>query len=583
MIEFKTIKWKNLLSTGNNFTEVNLNGHERTLIVGENGSGKSTILDALCFSLFSKPFRKINKSQLVNTVNCGDCKVELEFKIGKIEWKVVRGIKPNVFEIYKNGTLLDQSSATNDQQKWLEQNVLKMNYKSFTQIVVLGSSTFVPFMQLSAPGRRDVIEDILDIRIFSTMNLILKERIKVNKEEVFDVENAMSLLKDKVTVQKTLIEDLRKQSQSNVSHWNENIESLKQQIAKAEEEIELDMREVDSLTFELSEGEDPTERIQNLRDFKVKFNSKIKDLTKEIKFFKGNASCPTCHQDIKFDLRDNMVSTDEDKVSKLNEALDKIAKEHKLLDKDLTERNEISTLIKESQIKIKQSLSDINWKTKKIKEIEKEIESIKTDDGSVDKEKDKLLKIIQQGREKEILRKEVINKREDLKMVSEFLKDGGVKSSIIRKYLPVMNDLINKYLQKLEFYVNFNLDDMFNETIKSRFRDEFSYASFSEGEKMRIDLALLFTWREIAKLKNSVNTNILILDEIFDSSLDNNGTQDFMKILYNITDGNNVFVISHKGEQIVDKFDNVIEFTKYKNFSKPKQYDGTTSELATSL
>ena len=583
MIEFKTIKWKNLLSTGNNFTEVNLNGHERTLIVGENGSGKSTILDALCFSLFSKPFRKINKSQLVNTVNCGDCKVELEFRIGKTEWKVVRGIKPNVFEIYKNGTLLDQSSATNDQQKWLEQNVLKMNYKSFTQIVVLGSSTFVPFMQLSAPGRRDVIEDILDIRIFSTMNLILKERIKVNKEEVFDVENAMSLLKDKVTVQKTLIEDLRKQSQSNVSHWNENIESLKQQIAKAEEEIELDMREVDSLTFELSEGEDPTERIQNLRDFKVKFNSKIKDLTKEIKFFKGNASCPTCHQDIKFDLRDNMVSTDEEKVSKLNEALDKIAKEHKLLDKDLTERNEISTLIKESQIKIKQSLSDINWKTKKIKEIEKEIESIKTDDGSVDKEKDKLLKIIQQGREKEILRKEVINKREDLKMVSEFLKDGGVKSSIIRKYLPVMNDLINKYLQKLEFYVNFNLDDMFNETIKSRFRDEFSYASFSEGEKMRIDLALLFTWREIAKLKNSVNTNILILDEIFDSSLDNNGTQDFMKILYNITDGNNVFVISHKGEQIVDKFDNVIEFTKYKNFSKPKQYDGTTSELATSL
>ena len=583
MIEFKTIKWKNLLSTGNNFTEVNLNGHERTLIVGENGSGKSTILDALCFSLFSKPFRKINKSQLVNTVNCGDCKVELEFRIGKIEWKVVRGIKPNVFEIYKNGTLLDQASATNDQQKWLEQNVLKMNYKSFTQIVVLGSSTFVPFMQLSAPGRRDVIEDILDIRIFSTMNLILKERIKVNKEEVFDVENAMSLLKDKVTVQKTLIEDLRKQSQSNVSHWNENIESLKQQIAKAEEEIELDMREVDSLTFELSEGEDPTERIQSLRDFKVKFNSKIKDLTKEIKFFKGNASCPTCHQDIKVDLRDTMVSTDEDKVTKLNEALDKIAKEHKLLDKDLTERNEISTLIKESQIKIKQSLSDINWKTKKIKEIEKEIESIKTDDGSVDKEKDKLLKIIQQGREKEILRKEVINKREDLKMVSEFLKDGGVKSSIIRKYLPVMNDLINKYLQKLEFYVNFNLDDMFNETIKSRFRDEFSYASFSEGEKMRIDLALLFTWREIAKLKNSVNTNILILDEIFDSSLDNNGTQDFMKILYNITDGNNVFVISHKGEQIVDKFDNVIEFSKYKNFSKPKQYDGTTSELATSL
>ena len=567
MIEFKSIKWKNLLSTGNNFTEVNLNGHERTLIVGENGSGKSTILDALCFSLFSKPFRKINKSQLVNTVNCGDCKVELEFDIGKIQWKVVRGIKPNVFEIYKNGTLLDQASATNDQQKWLEQNVLKMNYKSFTQIVVLGSSTFVPFMQLSAPGRRDVIEDILDIRIFSTMNLILKERIKVNKEEVFDVENAMSLLKDKVTVQKTLIEDLRKQSQSNVSHWNENIESLREQIAIADEAVELDMREVDSLTFELSEGEDPTDRIRKLRDFKVTFNSKIKDLRKEIKFFKGNASCPTCHQDIKSDLRDSMVSTDEDKITKLDEALGKITKDHNILSKDLNERNEISTLIKESQIKIKQSLSDINWKTKKIKEIQKEIESIKTDDGSVEKEKDKLLNIIQQGREKEILRKEVINKREDLKMVSEFLKDGGVKSSIIRKYLPVMNDLINKYLQKLEFYVNFNLDEMFNETIKSRFRDEFSYASFSEGEKMRIDLALLFTWREVARMKNSVNTNLLIMDEVFDSSLDGMGTDEFLKIIRYVIKDTNIFVISHKPD-MHDKFESMIRFEKVKGFSR---------------
>tara|TARA_R100000773_G_scaffold37292_1_gene32358 strand:- start:2706 stop:4457 length:1752 start_codon:yes stop_codon:yes gene_type:complete len=583
MIEFKSIKWKNFLSTGNNFTEVNLNGHNRTLIVGENGAGKSTILDALCFSLFSKPFRKINKSQLVNTTNCGDCKVELEFIIGKVTWKIIRGIKPNVFEIYKNNGLLDQESATNDQQKWLEQNVLKMNYKSFTQIVVLGSSTFVPFMQLSAPGRRDVIEDILDIRIFSTMNLILKERIKVNKEEVMDVENAMSLLKDKVRVQKTLIEDLKKQSQSNVSHWNESIQTLKEDIERSEESLELDMREVDSLTYELQESEDPTDRIQKLRDFKVTFNSKMKDLKKEIKFFNNNTSCPTCHQIIKETLRDEMVTTDESKLSKLNEALDQINSEHTNLNKKLSERNSIHTLIKESQIKIKQSFSDINWKNKKIKEIEKEIESIKTNDDSVDKEKSKLLKIIEQGREKESLKKEVLIKQEDLKMVSEFLKDGGVKSSIIRKYLPVMNDLINKYLQKLEFYVNFNLDEMFNETIKSRFRDDFSYASFSEGEKMRIDLALLFTWREIAKLKNSVNTNILILDEIFDSSLDSNGTQDFMRILYNITDGNNVFVISHKGEQIVDKFDNVIEFKKYKNFSKPKQYDGTTSELATSL
>ena len=583
MIEFKSIKWKNFLSTGNNFTEVNLNGHERTLIVGENGAGKSTILDALCFSLFAKPFRKVNKSQLVNTVNCGDCRTELEFIIGKINWKIVRAIKPNVFEIYKNGILLDQSSAAADQQKWLEQNVLKMNYKSFTQIVVLGSSTFVPFMQLSAPGRRDVIEDILDIRIFSTMNTILKERVKVNKEQVYDVENAMSLLKDKVTVQRTLIDDLKKQSDSNVSHWNESIESLKKDIKTSQNEVELDMREMDSLGVELEETEDPSDRMNKLREFTITFNGKMKDLKSEIKFFKDNKICPTCHQGIGSELKDDMLNKDEDKLTKLNEALDQIASEQDKLDKEWTSRNDIQKLIKDSQIKVKQTLADINWKNNKIKEIEKEIKSIENNDDSVELEKEKLRKIIEQGQEKEILRRDVIQKQSDLQLVSEFLKDGGVKSSIIKKYLPVMNDLINKYLQKLEFYVNFNLDEMFNETIKSRFRDEFSYASFSEGEKMRIDLALLFTWREIAKLKNSVNTNILILDEIFDSSLDTNGTMDFMKILYNITDGNNVFVISHKGEQIVDKFDNVIEFKKHKNFSKPKQYDGTTSELATSL
>ena len=340
---------------------------------------------------------------------------------------------------------------------------------------------------------------------------------------------------------------------------------------------------MDSLGVELEETEDPTDRMSKLREFTITFNSKMKDLKSEIQFFKDNKICPTCHQGIGSDLKDNMLNKDEDKLTKLNEALDQIGSEQHKLDKEWTSRNDIQKLIKDSQVKVKQTLADINWKNNKIKEIEKEIKSIENNDDAVELEKEKLRKVIEQGQEKEILRRDIIQKQSDLQLVSEFLKDGGVKSSIIKKYLPVMNDLINKYLQKLEFYVNFNLDEMFNETIKSRFRDEFSYASFSEGEKMRIDLALLFTWREIAKLKNSVNTNILILDEIFDSSLDTNGTMDFMKILYNITDGNNVFVISHKGEQIVDKFDNVIEFKKYKNFSKPKQYDGTTSELATSL
>jgi len=576
MIEFKTIKWKNFLSTGNNFTEIDLTTHQKTLIVGENGAGKSTILDALCFGLFNKPFRKINKPQLVNTINHGDCKVEIEFQIGSINWKVVRGMKPTIFEIYKNDSILDQTAAAVDQQKWLEQNVLKLNYKSFTQIVVLGSSTFVPFMQLPAAGRREVIEDILDIRIFSTMNVILKERVKIAKEEVSDLEYAVSILREKVDVQRKYIQNLKDQSEQNKEEKENVISVLEENIRLKKEQVESYMSRMDALNEEVEKYSDIDARVNKLREYDITFSGKIKELTKEQKFFTNNASCPTCNQEISEDLKETKVAETTGKIEKFKQALDKLSNDQKEVNKVLSERKEILDTINEVQSKIRECFKEVEWNEKRVAETLTEIGSINSNDSLIVEETEKIKTLIEQGKSQELQRRQLIKKQTELKMVAEILKDGGVKSSIIKKYLPVMNTLINKYLQELEFYVNFNLDDTFNETIKSRFRDEFSYASFSEGEKMRIDLALLFTWREVAKLKNSVNTNLLILDEVFDSSLDSNGTADFINILRNITEGNNVFVISHKQDILHDKFDNVIQFKKVKNFSKPVQINEST-------
>ena len=577
MIEFKTIKWKNFLSTGNNFTEVNLNDHNKTLIVGENGAGKSTILDALCFGLFNKPFRKINKPQLVNSINLADCRVEIEFTIGKVNWKINRGMKPTVFEIYKNGIQLDQSASAADQQKWFEQNVLKLNYKSFTQIVVLGSSTFVPFMQLPAAGRREVIEDILDIRIFSTMNTILKERVKENKEAVSEIDYAISILKEKVDVQRRFIDDLKKQGENNVVLWEEEITKLEREIASSHLELERYMRDIDTMTQQMNEFPNPQKELDKLNEFHINFRSKIRDITSSIKFLTSNDVCPTCNQDITEEFKNHNITSGKEKISKLESALEDIDSKEKSLNDSLHQRNSIQKEITQVQNKINNCFSTINWKKNKVTETEHQIESLKSNTDNVDREREKMKTLIEQGKGQELQRRQIAKRSTELKIVADILKDGGVKSTIIRKYLPVMNTLINKHLQELEFYVNFNLDDTFNETIKSRFRDEFSYASFSEGEKMRIDLALLFTWREVAKLKNSVNTNILILDEIFDSSLDSNGTADFINILKTVTEGNNVFVISHKEDMLHDKFDNVIQFKKVKNFSKPFQTNGTTT------
>jgi len=576
MIEFKTIRWKNFLSTGNNFTEINLNNHNKTLIVGENGAGKSTILDALCFGLFNKPFRKINKPQLVNSINLADCRVEIEFTIGKVDWKINRGMKPTIFEIYKNGIQLDQTASAADQQKWFEQNVLKLNYKSFTQIVVLGSSTFVPFMQLPAAGRREVIEDILDIRIFSTMNTILKERVKENKEAVSEIDYAISILKEKVDVQKRFIEDLKQQGQNNVVLWEDEIDKMKVDIESNQLELEKYMSDIDTLTQQMNEFSNPQKELDKLNEFHIKFRSKIKDMENEIKFLTSNDVCPTCNQDITKEFKESNINQDKEKISKLNSALGDIGSKEKSLNEILHKRNGIQKEITQVQSKINNCFSTINWKQTKVKETQEKIDSLKSNTDNVDREREKMKTLIEQGKGQELQRRQIAKRSTELKIIADILKDGGVKSTIIRKYLPVMNTLINKHLQELEFYVNFNLDDTFNETIKSRFRDEFSYASFSEGEKMRIDLALLFTWREVAKLKNSVNTNILILDEIFDSSLDSNGTADFINILRTVTEGNNVFVISHKEDMLHDKFDNVIQFKKVKNFSKPFQTNGTT-------
>ena len=576
MIEFKNIKWKNFLSTGNNFTKINLNSHNKTLIVGENGAGKSTILDALCFSLFNKPFRKINKPQLVNAVNLGDCVVEVEFFIGKINWKIRRGMRPNLFEIYKDGKQLDQSASSADQQKWLEQNVLKLNYKSFTQIVVLGSSTFVPFMQLPAAGRREVIEDILDIRIFSTMNSILKDRVKENKEALSDIDYSISILKEKVEVQKRFISDLKKQSEDNVVLWEDEINKIELEIESNQLELDRYLENIDTLTKKMNEFPSPQEEIDKLNEYNIKFRSKIKDMESTIQFLTSNDVCPTCNQKITEEFKNENIKVSNENISKLEFALNDIKTKEKTLSDNLSTRNSFQKKISYNQNKINNCLSTIKWKQNKVKETENQINSLKSNTDNVDRERDKMKTLIGQGKSQEVQRRQVTKRSTELKIVAEILKDGGVKSSIIRKYLPVMNTLINKHLQELEFYVNFNLDDTFNETIKSRYRDEFSYASFSEGEKMRIDLALLFTWREVAKLKNSVNTNILILDEIFDSSLDSNGTTEFINILRTVTDGNNVFVISHKEDMLHDKFDNGIQFKKVKNFSKPFQTNGTT-------
>ena len=567
MILFEKVCWKNFLSTGNQYTEIDFTQNSTNLIVGTNGAGKSTVLDALTFSLFNKPFRKISKPQLTNSVNEKDCRVEVEISIGPTDWKVVRGIKPNIFEIWRDGKVLDQFASAVDQQKWLEQNVLKMNYKSFTQIVILGSSTFVPFMQLTASNRREVIEDLLDIKIFSSMNNLIKDKIRLFKEEIKVLSLKKESLTDKINMQKEFIEEIECRGKENIEEKNKKIGELGEEVNELMLRNENSEDQVKGLSEEQEKVTGATEKLRTLGNLKGKISQKGATITKEHKFFTDNTVCPTCDQAIEEEFRINRIEDAQNKAKELQtgykELEDTLKKEEQRERHFTTLSKEITTLTHG----ISKNNTRISGCQRQIRDLESEIQRVTDQLANRNTEHDKLATF----QEKLSTTYDELASKKDTISYYDYsyglLRDGGVKTNIIKKYLPLINQQVNRYLQMMDFYINFMLDEEFNETVQSPIHEDFSYASFSEGEKMRIDLALLFTWREVARMKNSVNTNLLIMDEVFDSSLDGFGTDEFLKIIkYVITDAN-IFVISHK-TGMDDRFDNVIRFEKVKGFSR---------------
>ena len=563
MIHFNNVRWKNFLSTGNNFTEIQLDRNPTTLIIGENGAGKSTILDALCFGLFGKPFRNINKAQMLNSINNGSCVVEVELEISSKKIKVVRGIKPNIFEIYVNGKMYNQDANARDYQKYLEQQILKLNYRSFTQVVILGSSTFIPFMQLKARHRREVVEEILDIKIFSLMNLILKQKLKEIQNDIKDIEYDRSLTEEKISLQEKYISDTKQNKDKLISEKTNLIDNNEEEIFKKQSDINFHSKNNNELLHQIQDSEKISDQLSKLKDIRSTLREKKNNNAKMVKFFKENDDCPTCEQPL--NNSEEMIKSKQKEVDKFTKALDEM---ETALSKS-TERQDfikgVANKVRENEVLIAKENSSITQLEKFNSTLQAELDSLIS--GEIDtKDFDKLNKLKEKmdGIEKE--RTSLKQEQSYGDAIRNMLQDTGIKTKIIKQYLPIMNRLINTYLTSMEFYVNFTLDENFEETIKSRYRDEFSYASFSEGEKMRIDLALLFTWRAIAKMKNSTNTNLLILDEIFDSSLDGTGTDEFLKILNTLGD-ENVFVISHKQDALADKFRSTIKFEKIKNFS----------------
>ena len=567
MILFEKVRWKNFLSTGNQYTEVNFTENKTNLIIGTNGAGKSTVLDALTFSLFGKPFRKINKPQLINTVNEKDCRVEVEFSVGATNWKVIRGIKPAVFEIWRNDSLLDQSAAALDQQKWLEQNVLKMNYKSFTQIVILGSSTFVPFMQLTAANRREVIEDLLDIKIFTSMNNILKDKIRQVKEEVRTLDLKKESLSDKVEMQTNFIDEIEKRGKKNIQDRKNKISNLDTEILAYMKENSVTEEDIFKYTKEQEYVTGATEKLKKLGNLKGKISQKVLTITKEHKFFTENSVCPTCTQPIEEDFRINKIDDAQSRAQELQSGY----KELEEAIKNEQERERQFTALSKEITKLNNGISQNNTRIsgcqRQIRDLESEVQRLTDNLANRNTEHEKLETF------KDNLKTtydELVSKKDTINYYDfsySLLKDGGVKTKIIKKYLPLINQQVNRYLQMMDFYINFTLDEEFNETVQSPIHEDFSYASFSEGEKQRIDLALLFTWREVAKFKNSVATNLMILDEVFDSSLDGQGTEEFLKIIRFVVKDANIFVISHKSG-MDDRFEDVIRFEKIKGFSR---------------
>ena len=576
MIVFKTLRWRNFLSTGNVFTEFNLNTAKTNLIVGANGSGKSTILDALTFSLFGKPFRKINKPMLVNSINSTDLVTEIEFESGKHDYKIVRGIKPAIFEIWQNNSLIDQSASINDYQNYLEKNILKMNYKSFTQIVVLGSSTFIPFMRLPLASRREIIEDILDIQIFSLMNLNLKEKIKIVNDELKDHEYNLSLIKEKIDMQKKFMLDFEKKTQEDIDQKNIRKEQYLLESLNYETEIIDNDKTINEKTLAISDTKKIKATITTVDSLRNKITAKQNLHNKEKIFFNQNDTCPTCGQSIEEHFKQEKITLLSDKLAKMEKAMSDLGQQ---LSNLRSQENIFILLIDEINNlnqKNKFIANEIKSLHRRIAELDEEINKLVSTDVNQQQQIDILKTLIDDGKKIHTTVLTAKTEKNCLLVATQLLKDSGIKTRIIKRYLPIMNKMVNEYLHNMDFYVNFTLDENFEETIKSRYRDSFSYESFSEGEKARIDISLLLTWRAIAKLKNSVDTNLLILDEIFDGSLDQSGAGELSWILKNFDDSTNVFVISHK-EGMEEKFEKTWKCEKIKNFSIVRE---TVEELA---
>ena len=566
MIIFKKLRWKNFLSTGNVFTEINLNEHNTTLIVGENGAGKSTMLDALSFVLFGKAFRKINKPQLLNSITQKNLVVEIEFSIGVNKYKIIRGMKPTVFEVYQNGNLLNQSAEMKDYQEILEKQIIKVNHKSFSQVVVLGSATFQPFMQLSSSQSRDIIEDLLDLQIFTTMNALLKDKVQLNNEHIVKNNNNRKLIEEKIKLITAHLAEMQSNNEQLITEKKSRIEETDKLIDALNDEYWKYENKRQELMQSIEDEPKISKRINQLGQLKHKIEAKRALIKEDLSFFSKHDGCPTCKQVIDQDFKTKTVSDKNSELGEMEGALEKLIEQYEETNDRLNGIMEVHMEINNNRMEIQRVKTKTNSLIEYRDTLEDEIKNITKKVAIQDD-----TKILDLEKDMNDLKKNYNELNEDrliLTAASSLLKDGGIKARIIKQYVPVINKLINKYLSSMDFFVQFELDEEFNETIKSRFRDEFSYASFSEGEKMRINLAILFTWRSIAKLRNSISTNLLIMDEVFDSSLDSNGTEEFLKIIINLTSDTNTFIISHKTDQLYDKFSKVLKFEKHKNFSR---------------
>ena len=570
MIYFKKLRWRNFLSTGNQFIEIDLAKSPSTLIIGSNGSGKSTLLDALCFSLFNRPFRTIKKEQLINTINNADCEIQVDFETNGKQYKVIRGIKPNIFEIYCNNVLINQDASNVDYQNMLEQNILKCNYRAFCQVVILGSTSYEPFMHLRARYRREVVEEILDIRVFSHMDLLLRQKQGELNKSVVDVKHRYDLMQEKYELQNDHFEQIQNRDNTDIENRKEQLKENAQNNYDYNQKLQLLNEKIISTKAEVWGGDQHNKKANELYKLEAKIENNLERHKSSLDFFENNDNCPTCTQPIDTTFKENKVADEKRKIWELESGLKNLSKEAEKTEAKIQEMNKIAEKISELNIsvaKINTSISEINRHSNRL---DSEISKLESDKENTNKVAEELKALKEQLVQVNLEKEKAVEEKKYIDIAREILNDTGVKANIIKKYLPIMNNLINKYLQSMDFFVNFNLDEEFNETIKSRHRDTFNYNSFSEGEKLRIDLALLFTWRTIAKMKNSTNTNLLILDEIFDSSLDGQGTDDFFKILKTLAK-ENTFIISHKGDILFDKFTNIIKFEKYKNFTRLAQ------------